>query len=85
MIILHACARGKVIGSVVIVAVVVVNKKNLQISTSRHLSDLQRTSMINLSNFGENLTSLCFESNGMAYKHHIFVGHPLILPTINLQ
>ena len=61
----RACARGKVIGSVVVV--VFVNKK---ITKSRHLGTLATHKHNKSVEFDEKLASLCFESSGMTYKHH---------------
>ena len=59
----RACARGKVIGSVVVVA----NKK---IARSQHLGTLVTYKHNKSVEFGKKLASLCFESSGTAYKHH---------------
>ena len=75
IIIPRACARGKVIGSVVIVVVVivvivvvVVVDKN--IARSRHLGTLTTRKRGKSVEYGEKLASLYFESSSMAYKCH---------------
>ena len=61
------CTRGKAIGSVVVVVVIIVNKK---IAKSRHLGTLATHKHNKSVDFGEKLASLCFESSGMDYKRH---------------
>ena len=66
---LHACARGKVISSVivVVVAVVIVNKN---IARSQHLGTLAIHKHSKSVEYGEKLASLCLESSSTAYKPH---------------
>ena len=64
----HACARGKVIGSVIVVVVVVVVNKN--IARSRHLGTLATRKHGKSVEYGEKLALLCFESSSTAYKRH---------------
>ena len=63
----HACARGKVIGSVIVIVVVVVNKN---ITRSQHLGTLATRKHGKSVEYGEKLASLCFESSSTAYKRH---------------
>ena len=63
LITLHACASGKVIGSVV----VVVNKN---ITRFRHLGTLATPKHGKSAEYGEKLALLCLESSSMVYKRH---------------
>ena len=75
IIISHACTRGKVIGSVIVVIVVVMDTK---ISWSQHLGTWATCKHNEYVKSGDKLASVCSESSGMAYKRHkyyILVGH----------
>ena len=61
----HACARGKVIGGVVVI--VVVHKK---IARSWDLGTSATRKYNESVNIGEKLASGCLESSGTAYKLH---------------
>ena len=65
----RACARGKVIGSVVVVVVVVV-VVNKNIARSQHLGTLATCKYGKSVEYGEKLASLCLESSSTAYKCH---------------
>ena len=66
LITLRACARGKVIGSVVIVIVVV----NKNIARSQYLGTLATPKHGKSVEYGEKLALLCLESSSMVYKCH---------------
>ena len=61
-----ACARDKVIGSVIVVVVVVDTK----IAWSQHLGTWATCKHNEYVEFGEKLALVCSELSGMTYKRH---------------
>ena len=65
IITLRACARGKVIGCVIVVVVIVAVDTKITKS-----GDLGIWPSYEHNEYVEKLASVCLESNGMAYKRH---------------
>ena len=73
-----ACARGKVIGYIVVVVVVVIVVVDTKIAKSRKIGIEQTTLCHQMVESHEKLSHVCFKSLRTAHKHYkscIFTGH----------